>query len=203
MSYEYIFIAITLVLFGAVIRKGGASSQVRVPDGWHTGGRRPDNYEMGIDSRVKHEGKPCARIKFVGSDTKSFGTLAQTFKANDYRGKRLRLSAWIKTRKAEAACLWMRVDGPNGQILGFDNMENRPITGSKDWKKHDLILDVPKAARHIAFGALVGGEGQAWISGFRFETVNYDVPVTNMLPFGRKDDKPVYPKQPVNLDFAD
>jgi hypothetical protein len=53
----------------------------------------------------------------------------QVFRADDYRGKRLRLSGYVKAEKIDQwAGLWMRIDGEN-KTLGFDNMENRGIRG--------------------------------------------------------------------------
>ena len=78
-----------------------------------------------------------------------FGALSQFIRADDYRGKRVRFSAYVKTHDVSAASsgagLWMRVDG-NGGILAFDNMQNRPIMGTTDWKLVSVVLDVPNDA---------------------------------------------------------
>lgn len=125
----------------------------------------------------------------------------QVFQADDHRGKRLRMSAWIRTEKAQAA-LWMRVDGLNDQILDFDNMENRSIKGTTDWKEYEVVLDVPKAARLICFGAIHAGKGQVWLSDFRFENVGKNVQVTSLFPLSRSGEKATCPKKPSNLDFT-
>ena len=31
-----------------------------------------------------------------------------------------------------------------------------------DWRKYDVVLDVPSEAQNIAFGVLLAGEGQVW-----------------------------------------
>jgi hypothetical protein len=177
------------------------SLKTEAPKGWLKGGSKPADYEMGVDARVKHQGKPCAHIKFIGTRAKGFGTLMQVFGADNHRGKRLRMSAWMKTEKAEAA-LWMRVDGQNNEILDFDNMENRPIKGTTDWKEYEIVLDVPKAARLICFGAILAAKGQVWMNGFRFETADKNVAVTSMFPLNRSVEKKTHPKKPVNLDFT-
>jgi hypothetical protein len=55
-----------------------------------------------------------------------FGTLMQDFRANEYVGKRVRFSAFVKSQDLESwAGLWMRVDqgeGATPQVLAFDNM---------------------------------------------------------------------------------
>ena len=71
----------------------------------------------------------------------------------------------------------MRIDGPMqpgsnaAAMLGFDNMQSRPIKGTADWKQYDVVLDVPNEARGIAFGILLAGAGQAWMDDLQFEAV--------------------------------
>lgn len=166
-----------------------------IPEGWYKAGSHPQHYQMIIDTVVKHGGKASAHIKFIGQTAEGFGTLMQTFKADLYRGQRVRMTAWMKTEKAASAQLWMRLDGDEQKTLGFDNMDNRAVTGTTGWKKYEITLDVPDNTINIAFGALVGGKGQSWTDDFEFEVVGQDVPTTNILI---PED---YPEQPLNLDF--
>ena len=167
--------------------------QVNLPEGWFRAGSRPQDYEMTIDRDIKHNGTASARIRFIGQNPEGFGTLMQTIKADAYRGKRVRMSAWVRSDGADSAQLWMRLDGPNGSMLGFDNMDNRKITGTTDWKKYEITLDVPDSAINLAFGAFVAGKGQAWVDDFAFEIVGKEVPTTNMTLDA--------PTQPANLSF--
>ena len=64
-------------------------------------------------------------------------------------------------------------------MLAFDNMEDRPIKGTSDWTRYDVVLDVAKEAKGIAFGILLKGEGTVWLSGATFEDVGMEVASTN------------------------
>src|SRR5712691_7388604 len=86
----------------------------------------------------------------------------------------------MKTENAESANLWMRLDGEK-RTLGFDNMGNRAVTGTTEWKRYEITLDVPENAANIAFGSFVAGKGQAWVDDFQVEVVGKDVPSTNRL----------------------
>jgi len=45
---------------------------------------------------------------------------------------------------------WMRVDKSTGAPpLAFDNMQDRPITGTADWKSYAVVLDIPEGATGI------------------------------------------------------
>src|SRR5262249_164925 len=82
-----------------------------VPKGWFGGLGKQEGYESGLDRKVVHGGKASAYVRMKDVEDTDFGTLGQAFKADDYRGKRVRLSAWLKTRDASGgAALWMRVD---------------------------------------------------------------------------------------------
>ncbi|MHC4534364.1 MAG: protein kinase domain-containing protein [Planctomycetota bacterium] len=186
----------------------GATSGVLILKGWQRSGSNPENYEMFVDTSEKHSGKASAYIKSISAKTGGFGVLMQMFSAADFLGRRIQMSAWMKTQKVRSAHLWMRLDGTKG-MLGFDNMSDRPVKGTTEWHKYQITLDVPESTVDIAFGALVVGEGQAWVDDFRFEVVGIDAPSTNMLsseemskeqPEGGKRAL-VLQKYPVNLDF--
>jgi hypothetical protein len=117
----------------------------------------------------------------------------QSFQAGEYWDGRLQLSAFLKASGIEGwAGLWMRVDGPRGATLAFDNMEDRPLRGTTDWQKFEVVLDVPEISVKIAFGVLLSGAGRVWLDDIEFEQVSDDVDVT-----GAEESH----LRPVNLDF--
>ena len=74
----------------------------------------------------------------------------------------------------------MRLDGVK-RMLGFDNMDGRPVKGTTGWKRYEITLDVPESAVNIAFGFFVIEKGKAWADDFLLEAVGKDVPPTNMF----------------------
>lgn len=178
--------------------------------GWFAAGSHPQDYEIGIDTTTKYGGKAGAYIKLNSTSSPGFATLMQMINAGNYRGKRVRLAAHVKAEDIEEyAGLWMRVDGEN-KMLAFDNMHGRPIRGTSEWKKYEVVLDVPESSVNINFGINLRGKGEAWVDDFRFEVVGMDVGTTNMLPTeGKEFKRPQtessysYSLEPVNLDFED
>ena len=166
-------------------------------NGWFLAGTAPQNYETGIDRVVTHDGKSSGYISSTVPSSEGFGTWMQMFKADEYRGKRLRLSAYVKAEDVKDwAGLWMRVDGPENKVLSFDNMQNRPIRGTADWQQVAIVLDVPQNSVGIAFGILLQGVGRVWIDNVQFEVVGQDVSTTQL----KEDTSPPLP-QPTNLGF--
>jgi hypothetical protein len=84
----------------------------------------------------------------------------------------------------------MNIADSGNQLLGLDNMQNRPITGTTDWQKYEIVLDIPGDGATIGFGALLQGRGEIWLDDVNLEIVGQDVPTTNP-----------YQRQPLNLDF--
>jgi hypothetical protein len=159
-----------------------ASTNQRTPIGWRARGPNPQDYEMGLDTKVYHGGKASGYIKSKSSATPdTYATLMQPMKADNYRGQRVRLSGYIKGNRIEGtAQLWMRVEGEQRTLLSFDNMNNRPLEGTTDWKRYEIVLDVPKNSASIAFGLLLGGKGQVWIDDLELKAVGQDIALTNM-----------------------
>lgn len=133
--------------------------EAAAPRGWFIAGNKPSAYESGVDAQVTYNGHPCAYLKSKLPQVDGFGTLMQDFRADHYLGKRVRFSAFVKTQGAQDwAGLWMRIDKGNQQVA-FDNMMDRPIKGTTDWKQYDVVLDVSPEATGIFFGMLLTGTG--------------------------------------------
>ena len=167
--------------------------------GWFLSGSHPYNYKMGIDRNVVHEGRASGYLKSeTVLEKDEFATMMQQFKADNYKGKRIKLSSFVKSKSVEQfSGVWMRVDNQVGDVLRFDNMSNRPIVGTKDWNYYSIVLDIPKESASISFGILIQGIGEVWIDGFKFEEVDESVQTTNIEFFPEMLD------EPVNLSFED
>jgi hypothetical protein len=173
-----------------------ADNNNKTPTGWFPAGSNPSEYEMGIDNSVFQNGQACAYIKSKSPKENQFGTLMQTISAENYLGKRLMLSGYIKSEDVNGwSGMWMRIDGESNQQLGFDNMRDRAIQGTTDWKKYEIVLDIPENSTTINYGVLLGGDGKVWFDNFQLKEVDKNVPVTNL----KKESK--LPSQPINLDF--
>jgi hypothetical protein len=191
----------------------GSTAGAQAPAGWLVAGSHPKEYEMTVDRATKHGGVACATIRSnEGNSSNGFGTLMQKFKADEFRGKRLRLTGYVKSEGvADCAGLWVRVDGSEKTSLAFDNMMDRKIEGTTDWTKYAVVLDVPEDAAAIAFGVLMGGKGQVWVDDLAFNVVGPDVASTALatepeeLPEDAKErfkaNLKLLPKEPKNLGF--
>ena len=181
----------------------------RIP-GWGLGGANRNAYFIGLDRETKHGGESSITVRCDSGHCDKFGDIVQTIRADAYLGQRLRLSAWVKGRKAGHVALWMRVDDPESSQIQFDNMRTRGKSGTFDWRSMYIVLDVPPPGIVIHFGLILAGGGQAWLDDVTLEPVDRKVRSTNLFlgptrPIDGADaERRAYERSldhPVNLDF--
>jgi len=104
----FVLSAVALIVAIILLAKGNTP----LPKGWFAAGSKPAEYEMGIDKTVFQNGNSSAYLKSKDPTGNDFGTLMQYISAENYTGKRLRLSGYVKSDDVEGwSGMWMRVDG--------------------------------------------------------------------------------------------
>ncbi|WP_422081989.1 S41 family peptidase [Ulvibacterium sp.] len=123
------------------------------------------NYHLDTDDKVFHSGNYSGRI--VSDSTGStFGSMAYRIPSK-YRGSTVKLQGYIKTKDVTDghAGLLLRLDGEGGP-LHFDNMRDRGVIGSTDWKKYSISFPYPEETENIMVAGILVGKGTAWFDDF-------------------------------------
>lgn len=164
-----IYMAFLISLFGCS-QTSEAQNQVRdlnldfeqhennFPINWSRSGSV--DYKVNTDSANSKSGKFSVVIENSGNEG-SFEAVSLVL-PNNYAGKSIRLSGYIKTENVTEgyAGLWMRID----PRIAFDNMSNRGVTGTTDWKKYEVTLPLsPHKTERIFVGGLLVGKGKMWL----------------------------------------
>ena len=134
----------------------------RLPKYWHTG---DNSYRISLDSIEKHSGRFSLKMeKLNNRNETSFGVFTGTLPIEIFAGKNVEYRGWIKTKdvKNGYAGLWLRVDGENMEVLGFDNMYDRGLTGDNEWTQVSIKIEISSEAININYGGVFPGEGVAW-----------------------------------------
>lgn len=195
------FILTSIATFSYFANAFEKNSPIFSSTGWIVNGDKND-YESGYDKNIKFDGKQSIYIKSKTNKVKSdFSTALQSISAQKYLGKRVRFSGYIKSENAENVSLWMRIDGKDDKSLQFDNMENRFVKGTTDWKKYDVVLDIPNDSNSIFLGGFLAGAGTAWFDKFNIEIVDNTVPSTNMIKKHGKNSTKKYKNSFENMNF--
>ncbi|MEO8593853.1 MAG: hypothetical protein ABI759_11075 [Candidatus Solibacter sp.] len=101
------------------------------------------------------------------------GNLMQSFSATAYRGKTVRLRAWVRVEgvgPGDRAQMWLRVDRPNGKVGFEENMDGRPVR-SADWTSCEIVGEIDNDAQFVVFGVRSVGRGHVWVDEVSFDVV--------------------------------
>jgi len=164
------------------------------PAGWMAGGK-PGEYRVAVADREAHDGRRSLRLESAAANPDE-GYVTQVVKANRYRGKRIRLSAWLKTESAAATGLWLSCNDEQWFVLNADMMDGRQVRGTTPFTRYDLVIDVPEKAMEVRFGARLQGTGKVWIDDFRLDEVERSTPLTGLAGSAAND-------APTNLSFEE
>jgi hypothetical protein len=165
-----------------------ADKKWSVPEGWSAAESAPDQYRVGIDRNFAHGGRQSLFIRSGARAPAGIAVVYQTFAAVPYRGKRVRLSAFLASTEISAgAVMTIRTFGPND--AGPEAVSG--LFGANGWTNRELVIDVPAEAGTIQFGIRLQGAGTVWADDFRFEEVSAAVPLS----------VPEHRDRPMNLDF--
>ena len=102
-------------------------------------------------------------------------------------------SGMLKTEAIDmSAALMIGIENLIHQLLSYDGMFGRNVTGTKDWVRCKVVLDVPEDAEYITIGVRMLGIGKVWVSSMTFEETKDETT-------GKK----IYEHEPQNLDFSE
>lgn len=154
-----------------------------LPPGWFLADPKSEYLAGTVDGGC---GNPRSVYLESRARPSTHATVMQLFKAEPFSGQRLRFTAHLSTALQEGwAGLWMRVDGEKPlHAVAFDNMQDRPLHGTVECARPEVVLDVPASATTVAAGVVLEGAGRVELSGVRFEPVPKEVPVTDRLARG-------------------
>lgn len=183
------------------------------PRGWILSSDR-SGYKASVDNKIFYHGRNSAMIESTVENSPSFCTLMQNMVVNDFNGKRMKMTGYIRSEGVhDSAQMWVRVDDIDRKISAdFDNMSGRALVGIHDWTRCEIVFDVPRKSL-IFFGFILNGPGKMWADNVSFEAVPASVaktakPVNAPLPDAYLEQIKNVPEQlqdklPENLDFEE
>jgi len=160
----------------------------KVPPGWFVPALpREASYRAELRRTGCRSGVGCA-VVFVQSNAPPYGYLMQSFNAAFYRGRTVRMRAWLRLEPRppddivtsylrmepspadDRAQMRLSVDRPNHRSGFFDNMDDRPVR-TAEWTHCEITGTVDDDARFIEIGVMSIGRGRAWVDDVSFEIV--------------------------------
>ena len=131
------------------------------------------------------------------ADTPRYALVYQTVDAVPWRKLRLSWSAQLQCRQVQGwAALWMRVESAEGEVLAFDNMQDRPARGDTQPQRLGLEMQIPPQADRLVFGFLLSGRGLVKVDQGKFQVMGGALPA-----YTERKKLRGWPALPANLDF--
>jgi len=115
----------------------------------------------------------CAVVLVPENAPVRAGNLMQSFNAAAYRGKTVRLSAWLRleaTAPEDRGQMWLSVDRADDKKGFFDDMKDNAVV-SAQWAFREIRGRVDSDATFIKFGVMSIGRGRVWVDRVSFDVV--------------------------------
>jgi hypothetical protein len=117
----------------------------------------------------------CAVVTAPATSPGLIGHLMQSFSAVAYRGKTVRLRAWIKVEAGapgDRAQMYLHVFGPNRKPGFWGDVDQRPEVPLPKWVRCEITGRIDDDAQFLDFCFSSIGHGRVWIDGVSFEVVS-------------------------------
>ena len=146
----------------------------KVPPGWFVPALPKDaDYLAELRRTGCRSGTGCVVVLVPANAPRPFGNVMQSFSAAAYRGKPVRLRAWLRLEAADAedrAQMWLSVDRTHRQSGFFDNGDSQPVR-SAAWTAREIVTTIDHDAQFIDFGFMSIGRGRVWVDDVSFEII--------------------------------
>lgn len=181
---------IVAVLIATGLSGLASISPAPLPKGWLVnGGLGSWFYTTTVDHhyRLSSHGAKLIESNFLTDEKDSFCAISQHINPMKYLGKRLRFSAMVSVKDVKLeTSLYIRADTAVALGESFAETGQAVISGTQKWRRHELVIDVPKDAILLSFGIVQIGRGASWIDNLQLEEVGLDTPLTHHTSFGRR-----------------
>lgn len=135
----------------------------KLPDKWHIMSPNAKQYEVMIDNNMAHTGSSSIFISSVDTAfNPQFAGVGYSVPAK-YAGKEITIKVWMKSEDMKGSlALMLAVYDADGNTLQFENLQNKKLKGTKDWKQYSVTLPLAAQAQLIHLGPILIGKGKLW-----------------------------------------
>jgi hypothetical protein len=149
-----------------------------VPFGWDARETTPHEYFVGVDDNIVHHGKSSLFVHSIAKKPSGTVYIAQVFDANQFRGKRVMLTGYLKSQDLHEQIHLSLVAAAQGSQGTSDGVT---VSGTTAWQRYQIVIDVPRDANAITIGFYMNGEGSFWADELNFQPVDSRTPLTTPL----------------------
>jgi hypothetical protein len=146
----------------------------KVPPGWIALALPKDaDFLAPLHRKGCRTGLGCVVVQAPANSPRPFGNMMQSISAAAFRGKTVRLRAWMRLETVaqdDRGQMWLAVVRANRRNGFYDNMDDRPVRSS-EWTQCEIVGAVDRDAQFIDFGFMSSGKGRVWVDDVTFQLV--------------------------------
>jgi hypothetical protein len=187
-------------------KPSSSDANTDLPGGWRLRARPSMNhYRMGLDRQTFHGSKSAGLLESTAAEFQKnhYAWLVQSIDVRGYRGKRLRLSAFLKTEDVRQAA-YLEANIPHLYSDSEDKFRQKPILqGSTDWQRYEVEFTVSglEGTAEIECRVFLSGPGRVWVDDVSLQVIgNADEAAPSTKPTD-SDAKPIHFEELANTDF--
>jgi hypothetical protein len=164
---------IVIITVSVFVCSAALASEPIAP-GWDIGGRDPASYEVGSDQTSFHSSPESYTIKSLNVDLSNQvnGVFLKSVDATDYKGKRVQITAYVKTEHPDKTGNTSYFYASTGH---GSNEVYKWVDREEGWQQVNLVFDVADTTTEFEYGISLWGEGQLWVDDISLSTVDESV----------------------------
>lgn len=133
------------------------------------------NYSFERDTKVRRSGKASGRLRFDGKSSARWAATIQCIDASpELAGRTAKMRGYMKiagVKRVEpisdgdrpGAGMYLRSDTPSEVGVQIDNMDDRALVGTIDWKRYEVKIRIDAGVVNLCFGLILNGVGSLWV----------------------------------------
>ncbi len=131
------------------------------PDVWQRSGQGMDSYVY----RVPTDGTPMCMGSLGHGAPNSFSQLRRIMNAGDLRGKYVRFTAFVATRREDSTRAWLAGVVACRYEMPVGDQESKEMRGTGNWAPMSITIGpITSTTAKISYGFLLQGKGDLWIT---------------------------------------
>lgn len=136
----------------------------KTPDKWHVMSPNAKKYNVSLDGTVSHSGLHSLLINSIDTAISPQYAGLDCLLPARYIGKEITVKGWMKTESMKGSlALMLGIYDAEGNTLQFENLQDKRLKGSKEWKQYSVTLPLSAEAQKIHIGPILIGKGKLWI----------------------------------------
>ena len=155
-----------------------------IPTGWNKSGGNAEEFIVQVDKDESYSGNNSMSIFSIdqSADHNGLVSVTQFSSAEEYRGKRLKVSIHLKGYIDRGHFgVWFQTYDNKQNILDRRYTSFTEASAIKEWTASSVVVDIKDNVASILYGVYVNGRGQYWIDNVNVQSVSDETALAGII----------------------